>query len=85
MTKSNIATKHDVFRTKIYASPENFTHPPDVMDVTFKRSTSVCVQHSCFAKFTPAFWNILQNNKYATVKATLSNFFAEPGEHVTGL
>ena len=26
-----------MFRTKIYAGPENFTHPPDVMDVTFRR------------------------------------------------
>ena len=29
-----------MFRTKIYASPENFTHPPDVMDVTFRRSAT---------------------------------------------
>ena len=36
-TKSDIRTKHHMFRTKNYASPENFTHPPDVMDVTFRR------------------------------------------------
>ena len=36
--KSDITTKHRMFRTQIYASPENFTHPPDVMDVTFRRS-----------------------------------------------
>ena len=29
-----------MFRTKIYAIPEYFTHPPDVMNVTFRRSAA---------------------------------------------
>ena len=37
-TKSYITTKHCMFRTKIYTSPENFTHPADVIDVTFRMS-----------------------------------------------
>ena len=37
VTKNDITTKHCMFRTKIYASPEHFTHLPHVMDVTFKR------------------------------------------------
>ena len=39
-TKSDITTIHCIFQTQIYASPENFTHPPDVMDVTFRRSAT---------------------------------------------
>ena len=31
-------TKHSMFRTKTYASPENFTQPLEVMEVTFRRS-----------------------------------------------
>ena len=34
-TKSDKTTKHQMFRTQIYSCPENFTHPPDVKDVTF--------------------------------------------------
>ena len=45
MTKSDFTTKHHMFRTKTHANPENCTHPPDVMDVTFRRSE---------AKFTPS-------------------------------
>ena len=37
-TKSDIQTKHIMFRTKNYAGPENFTHPPDVINVAFRRS-----------------------------------------------
>ena len=38
VTKSYITTKHRMFRRKIYTIPENFRHPPDVMDVTFRMS-----------------------------------------------
>ena len=37
-TKSEITITHLMFKNKNYAGPENFTHPPDVMDMTFRRS-----------------------------------------------
>ena len=39
-TKSDITTMHFMFRIQIYVSPENLTHLPDLMDVTFRRSVA---------------------------------------------
>ena len=34
----NLRLKHCMFRTQIYASPENFTPPLEVIEVTYRRS-----------------------------------------------
>ena len=55
VTKSDIATKQCILRTKIYTSPENFTHPPDVINATFRRSADppyqATISANCFLNY----------------------------------
>ena len=37
----NFKQKNCMFRTKFYASPENFTPPLELMEVTFRRADPV--------------------------------------------